>query len=61
MKTNDPEQTGGASPVGHERAAAGKRPYRAPKLTVYGNLRKRALQTKGGAKNDGKNVPVSRT
>jgi hypothetical protein len=36
-----------------------KRPYRVPRLTVYGNLRQLAL-AKGGSSNDGKNVPASK-
>jgi hypothetical protein len=61
MTTRDPEQNAGdrGSAV-DETAAPDKKPYRRPRLTIYGNLRQLALQ-KGGTKPDGKNVPSSRT
>jgi hypothetical protein len=36
-----------------EKIAPGKRPYQAPRLVTYGNLRDISLGNKGGNKNDG--------
>jgi hypothetical protein len=36
-----------------------KKPFRAPKLTIYGDLR-RLTQAKGGGKADGRGVPATK-
>jgi hypothetical protein len=51
-------QTGGGHKAAADRAPQ-KRPYRAPRLTVYGSLRKIALGV-GGDKSDGGGNPKSR-
>lgn len=53
------EQDADAGQLNPEELVQAKRPYRAPRLTVYGSLRKIALGV-GGAKSDGGGTPKSR-
>jgi hypothetical protein len=50
----------GASRGPNDGAAShGKKPYRSPHLTVYGDLRRIAMQ-KGGTLSDGKGFPATK-
>ena len=48
-----------AKKANSERAAAGKKPYRAPRLTVYGDLQT-ITKAKGGTGNDGATAPSTK-
>jgi hypothetical protein len=56
MTKNDP---GGRKAGDKTASTSSRKPYQAPRLTVYGDLH-RIAQAKGGSKNDGGGSPATK-